>query len=537
MNGATRINSDSSLLTLSGGFSGAQNLTIGGAGGTTLSGDLAIGAGTLTKDAAGVLTLSAASTRSGGTAFSGATLVVGAQGALGSGSVTGTSSSVLAFNTATNATFSNAMTLASAEQNSIRNNSTNSTVTLNGNIAGSGPSFFTFVGTGASNAGFVLGGSNTFTGTRVVVKDTSLTIANNSAVNAPSFPRVSLGDAGGSGAAVYLLDGINLNVKVVDANNTAITGPMAFTVGMKTAGTSTISGTSTANVAMDLHAMSTGGTSNAWALEAVSGATLNITGAIVNTGTNAQSPLTKTGLGTVVFSRTNTYGGTTTVSAGTLGFAGGSQASPITVASGAFVQFALGSPISSSQSVTLVSGAKVKITGTPVAPNSYTLMTATGGFSGTPVLDSAISGYSLVLESGNTVLKLNYTGTAGFSSWITGSFANGTVPAGKQGPNDDPTSDGINTLMKYAIAGQDPTVANPTISTFSGNTVSFTKRLPLAADLTYSIELSTDLGVANAWAEAPAGASYVNNSTAISYTFTPGTPVRNFARLKVTAAP
>ncbi|MEI8036932.1 MAG: hypothetical protein WCJ14_00955, partial [Verrucomicrobiota bacterium] len=72
------------------------------------------------------------------------------------------------------------------------------------------------------------------------------------------------------------------------------------------------------------------------------------------------------------------------------------------------------------------------------------------------------------------------------------------------------------------------------ISTFSGNTVSFTKRLPLATDLTYSIELSTDLGVANAWAEAPAGASYVNNSTTITYTFTPGTPAKKFARLKVT---
>ncbi|MEI8039143.1 MAG: autotransporter-associated beta strand repeat-containing protein, partial [Verrucomicrobiota bacterium] len=337
LNGATRINSDSGLLTLSGGFSGAQNLTIGGAGGTTLSGDLAIGAGTLTKDAAGVLTLSAASTRSGGTAFSGATLVVGAQGALGSGSVTGTSSSVLAFNTATNATFSNAMTLASAEQNSIRNNSTNSTVTLNGNIAGSGPSFFTFVGTGASNAGFVLGGSNTFTGTRVVVKDTSLTIANNSAVNAPGFPRVSLGDGGGSGAAVYLLDGINLNVKVVDANNTAITGPMAFTVGMKTAGTSTISGTSTANVAIDLHALSTGGTNNTWKFEAVSGATANFTGAIINTGTNAQAPITKTGLGTVVFSGANTYGGDTTVEAGTLSLATARlhDASTVRIASGA----------------------------------------------------------------------------------------------------------------------------------------------------------------------------------------------------------
>ncbi|MEI8036933.1 MAG: autotransporter-associated beta strand repeat-containing protein [Verrucomicrobiota bacterium] len=248
--------------------------------------------------------------------------------------------------------------------------------------------------------------------------------------------------------------------------------------------------------------------------------------------TQAAKGLVKSGTGTLTLTAANSYTGATTVTAGELALASGSTASPITVHNAAFLGFTVGAPITSTSTLTLDAGAIIKLSGTPVAPASYTLLTASGGISGTPVLDSPITNYTLVVDG--LSLKLNYTGAAGFSSWITGTFANGTVPVGKQGPSDAPTGDGISNLMKYAIAGQDPTVANPIISTFSGNTVSFTKRLPLATDLTYSIELSTDLGVANAWAEAPAGASYVNNSTTITYTFTPGTPAKKFARLKVT---
>ena len=110
---------------------------------------------------------------------------------------------------------------------------------------------------------------------------------------------------------------------------------------------------------------------------------------------------------------------------------------------------------------------------------------------------------------------------------------NATVPADQQGANDDPDHDGISNLMEYAVAGQDPTVANPTIGTFDGTTLSFTKRAGTTG-LTYAIEQSTDL---NTWTEVPAGANYVNNATTISYTLTLGSPPNNFLRLKVTQAP
>ena len=39
------------------------------------------------------------------------------------------------------------------------------------------------------------------------------------------------------------------------------------------------------------------------------------------------------------------------------------------------------------------------------------------------------------------------------------------------------------------------------------------------------------------WTEVPAGPSYVNDASTISYTLTPGSPVKNFIRLRVTQAP
>ena len=88
--------------------------------------------------------------------------------------------------------------------------------------------------------------------------------------------------------------------------------------------------------------------------------------------------------------------------------------------------------------------------------------------------------------------------------------------------------------MEYAIAGQDPTVPNATIGSFTGNTLSFTKRADTSG-LTYAIQESTDLGVADAWAEVTGVRLpiYVNDASTISYTLTPGTPAKNFLRLQV----
>ena len=79
-------------------------------------------------------------------------------------------------------------------------------------------------------------------------------------------------------------------------------------------------------------------------------------------------------------------------------------------------------------------------------------------------------------------------------------------------------------------------MGNATVGTFNGTTLSFTKRADTTG-LSYAIVESTDVGVTVPWTEVPAGPSYTNNATAISYTLTPGTPVKNFIRLRVIAAP
>ena len=88
------------------------------------------------------------------------------------------------------------------------------------------------------------------------------------------------------------------------------------------------------------------------------------------------SILIKSGTGTLTLKGNNIYTGTTTVqTGGTLALVGGSQNSAITVNSGAFLGFTLGQPTTSTKGLILAAGHKVRITGTPTAGVSYTLLT------------------------------------------------------------------------------------------------------------------------------------------------------------------
>jgi hypothetical protein len=137
-------------------------------------------------------------------------------------------------------------------------------------------------------------------------------------------------------------------------------------------------------------------------------------------------------------------------------------------------------------------------------------------------------------STGTVSLSVGTVTPTGFSSWMTSTFANGTVSVGQQGPNDDFDKDGISNLIEYAIAGQDPTVPTATVGTLNGNVLSFSKRLE-ATGITYDIESSTLL-TAGSWT-SQSKPPVVESASAISFTWTPGTTVKNFFRLKVSQTP
>ena len=532
-------------------FSNSSTLRYSSSTAQTLSGAIN-GAGALVKDTSGsVLTLGNSNSYSGGTTISSGVLLLNHLNAIANSSSVSVASGTMLELTQTG-TYATAGTISLVGSGTGGNNpgalyfgsgGVTTTVlnapltlagattvssygvtmnqTLGGAIGGTGPLTIASQGGGSTHtAVWTLNAANTYSGNTVINNNLSIadiTVKLGVANALPTTTSLNLQGTGNFANSFVTLD--------LNGNNQTLAGL-------------TDSGSGSSNNfgkrVINSGALATLTINNAGA------DTYGTTGTGVNAGTIGGTTaggapannlaLTKTGVGTLTLQGANTYTGATAVSQGTLALVGGSQKSPITVSAGASLGFTLGSPTTSTSTFNLSAGT-IQITGTPTLA-SYTLITSSAGITGTPVLAAPIPGYVLQV-SGNA---LNLVQAAGFSSWITGTFANGTVPAGQQGPNDNPTHDGISNLLKYAIAGQDPTVANPTISTFNGTTLSFAKRTD-ATGLTYAIQQSTDLGVSATWAEVPAGANYVNNSTTISYTFPAGSPVKNFIRLKVLETP
>jgi autotransporter-associated beta strand protein len=256
----------------------------------------------------------------------------------------------------------------------------------------------------------------------------------------------------------------------------------------------------------------------------------NITGSgglvVASSGNPANTALF--GKGVLTLSGANTYAGDTTVERGTLRLTQapdpanantGNDTSTVTIA-------ATGATLDLAYAGTDIVGKFY--TGTIRRPDGvygHGNSGATNGGLGVGALDAYFGSGSGTL----TVVA------PGFTSWMKGAFANGQVPVDQRGPNDDFDKDGISNLIEYAIDGHDPTVANPIIGNFDGETLFFSKREGTLG-LTYAIEESTDLGVTDPWEEAT-GVGYLNQPTAISHTFSPGSPARSFARLRITQVP
>ena len=393
----------------------------------------------------------------------------------------GTSFAALTFNSGASAytLTGNALTLTG---NVTNNSSAVQTINLNTTLSASS-GFNTFVGNNA-DGGFVVGGTIS-SASRLVIKNTSLTLATSTAVSSttlPAFPRISLGDSGGTTSSLYLLNGVTLNVKAVDANNTAITGtgPMTLTVGMNTAGTSTFSGTGSANVAVDLRVLAASTGATTWNFLAATGATVNFTGAIVSTNSTTQA-LHKTGAGTVVFSGTNTYQGATFVDAGTLqlgnGGTTGSLATTGTIVNNGNLT------INRSNAVvqgTDFSSAAISGTGslTQAGTGNLTLSGANTFSGGLAITAGKVtSGAASALGSGQITLG-DTTGSAAatldLGNFGTTSYANNVVLGGTTGALTIQQAGGANNTLSGSVTGTgNLSVGNTTVGaganlTFSG---------------------------------------------------------------------
>ncbi|WP_204561551.1 autotransporter-associated beta strand repeat-containing protein, partial [Azospirillum palustre] len=412
--GGTTVASGAAL-SLSGGITIAENLTLSGTGvsaggalisasGTnTVSGTVALAANTtvtttsdlalsgvvsgayaLTKSGTGSLTLSGSNTYTGATTISTGTLVAGHNNALGTtaGGTTVASGATLAV--ANGVTLTEALTLSGTGVSSAGAlQVTSGSGTVGGAVTMGANTTIGVSGTGLTLSGVVSGayaltkdgsgmltlsGDNTYTGaTTVSAGVLYITHAN-------ALGTTAAGTTVSSGATLRIGNGLTIAENLTISGIGVSSGIGAVKVN---GGTATITGTVTLAANADI------GSYN-------SGDTLTISSTV-----SGAYNLTKVGAGTVVLSGTNGYTGTTTVSNGTLSIAGSGNISSAGITLDGGTLDVTGSAVTLANAIALGSGHGTVSVGTG---NALTL-------------SGVISGAYNLTKSGAGTLTLSGTGT------------------------------------------------------------------------------------------------------------------------------
>lgn len=342
------------------------NAATSSAGGLTLSGIISGSSKTLTKNGAGILTLSGANTFSGGVSLSAGTLILGNNAALGAGTLTlsgGTTLNVNAARTTTNNvqtwnggtytfTGTNTLDLGTGAVTMSANSTWQvkaSTLNIGGSISGTGFNLSKY-----DNGTLILSGANTYTGQTSVTTgvlrlnnataltggigktggNTNLRL-NGGVAELTSASGDFLRNLGTGAAQVQLANVSGFSAfgtaRTVRFNDSATT--LQWGVGSFAPTTLILNGyTATAKLTLDHSIDLTGANRTISVLANVA----EITGGISNSAGTAT--LTKTGGGVLTLSATNTYTGATLVSGGTLAINGNTSTSLVTVGTGATLQ-------------------------------------------------------------------------------------------------------------------------------------------------------------------------------------------------------
>lgn len=225
--------------------------------------------------------------------------------------------------------------------------------------------------------------------------------------------------------------------------------------------------------------------------------------AIIADGGNGFS-LTKAGDSTLVLTATNTYTGDTNVNGGTLRISKPYLADGSDVFIGAASVLDLNFDETSGQVSDTVS--TLTIGTTQMAAGTY----GATGSGAANIDDTHFAGVGTLTVTNGPAPSNNY------ASWALANNVSG-------GASGDSDNDGVSNLVEYAL------VDGGERGSYVGDTITFNKRgAPYGSDVTYAIETSETLA-SGSWTQEVTGGS----PTAISYSFTPGSPTKKFARLKV----
>lgn len=225
--------------------------------------------------------------------------------------------------------------------------------------------------------------------------------------------------------------------------------------------------------------------------------------AIIADGGNGFS-LTKAGDSTLVLTATNTYTGDTNVNGGTLRISKPYLADGSDVFIGAASVLDLNFDETSGQVSDTVN--TLTIGTTQMAAGTY----GATGSGAANIDDTHFAGVGTLTVTNGPAPSNNY------ASWALANNVSG-------GASGDSDNDGVSNLVEYAL------VDGGERGSYVGDTITFNKRgAPYGSDVTYAIETSETLA-SGSWTQEVTGGS----PTAISYSFTPGSPTKKFARLKV----